>query len=384
MKKLTVYLSSLCLAVSSIHFSSQALAEVETPTTNNSLSGEIGKATEFVVHGAKVHQFYSEIVDQQFEVRIQLPGGYQEGSETQYPLVVMLDGQWHFTSIGNALGSTNYDGQTPNSIVAAITWSGEGAIPDELRWRDFTHSPIPNQPLSGGASTFLQALETELLPFVENTYSGSGERVLVGSSLGGLFATWAMFEKPELFDSYVALSAPYVLEQEYFDSKLAELSGSKALKGKRLFIGVGSLEFNEPLVKGFSEQLKAAQLKGLKARTKVIHHVGHSGVNLAGFTYGLQHAFKRPRLSIDPELVERYSGNYIIHPSIPPIEISFEGKKLQLNQVGAPTLSLFAKSETEFYYEGADIGLEFIEPAEGTIIMVVKQYGQEFELLKEE
>lgn len=384
MKKLSVYLASFCFTVGALSFSAQSLAQDNAPVAAPTYSGELGEATDFILPGAKVHQFYSELVDQQYEIRIRLPGGYQEGSETHYPVVYVLDGQWHFTSSSDVLGSINYDGQVPNTIVAAITWSGEGAIPDQLRWRDFTYAPIPNQPLSGGAATFLKALETELVPFVENTYSGNGERVLVGSSLGGLFATWALLENPQLFDSYVALSAPYPLEQAYFDSKLAELSGTKALKGKRLFMGVGSLEFNKPLVKNFSEQLKAANLKGLKKRTKVIRNVGHSGVNMAGFTYGLQYAFKRPRLNLDKELLDAYSGDYIIHPSIPAITISAEGKQLILTQPGVPALAFYAQSDTEFYYEGADLALEFIQPTDGTYIMIVKQYGQVFELLKEE
>lgn len=374
MKKMMKYFTPFCFALCGLGM--HATADTAVPAFE--------ETADFIYPGAKVHQYYSQIVDQQYEVRIRLPGGYEQNSEAQYPVIYVLDGQWHFTSSADVLGNLTYDGQTPNSIIAAITWSGEGAVPEQLRFRDFTYTPVPNQPLSGGASLFLEALESEIIPFVETKYRANSHRTLIGSSLGGLFATIALLEKPELFDGYIALSAPYIAEQTYFQAKLAELNGSKALKGKRLFLGVGGLEFNKPLVTDFSNQLKEANLKGLRTKTKVVPHVGHGGINAPGFTYGLQHVFKRPRLKLDDAIVANYAGSYTIHPSIPPIVISFESKKLMLSQVGAPTLSFFASSETEFYYEGANINLTFIEQVEGPMIMAVSQEGQVFELLKDE
>lgn len=373
MKKMMKYFTPFCFALCGLGM--HATADTAVPAFE--------ETADFVYPGAKVHQYYSQIVDQQYEVRIRLPGGYEQDSEAQYPVIYVLDGQWHFTSSADVLGSLTYDGQTPNSIIAAITWSGEGAVPDQLRWRDFTYTPIPNQPLSGGADLFLQALEGELIPFVESKYRANEHRTLIGSSLGGLFATIALLEKPSLFDGYVALSAPYVAEYAYFQAKLAELGGTKVLKGKRLFLGVGGLEFNKPLVIDFSQQLKGAGLKGLRVKTKVVNNVGHAGINAPGFTYGLQHVFKRSRVKLDEAVVSNYAGNYIIHPSLPPLVISFDNNKLLLNQVGAPTISFYASSETEFYYEGANISLEFIEQVEGPLIMAISQEGQVFELLKE-
>ena len=57
--------------------------------------------------------------------------------------------------------------------------------------------------------------------------------------------TYAMLEKPYLFSGYVALSAPYSIEQEYFDRRLAEIENTRTLSGARVYFGVGNLDFNK-------------------------------------------------------------------------------------------------------------------------------------------
>ena len=74
------------------------------------------------------------------------------------------------------------------------------AIPNTNRNRDMTPGP--------GAATFQRVLAEELIPWVERNFRAAPERILVGHSLSASFAVHTLLNRPELFDAYVAASAP--------------------------------------------------------------------------------------------------------------------------------------------------------------------------------
>ena len=100
--------------------------------------------------------------------------------------------------------TTNY---LPDVIVVGITYPGASANYDSLRAVDYTPVASPSNHQSGDGTKFLAFLKTELIPFIEKNYSADpSRRALMGSSLGGLFALYAMFTEPKLFSGYVAAS----------------------------------------------------------------------------------------------------------------------------------------------------------------------------------
>lgn len=83
------------------------------------------------------------------------------------------------------------------------------------RFRDFTptRAELPaglQQPLpfgTGGAAAYLDVIQGEVIPGLERQYPlDRSERVLMGYSLGGLFATYALFGQPGAFGRYVIIS----------------------------------------------------------------------------------------------------------------------------------------------------------------------------------
>lgn len=365
---LRVFALSLCLATAG------SLAQPADAEYN--LDGQ-----EFVRPGARVYTLHSDIVGVDYELRVQVPGAYNSNADSDFPVVYVLDGQWDFSVAADILGKLDYDGMTPPAITVAITWAGENVNYDNERQRDFLYSQNPGIPFSGGAEDFLSALETEILPYVEMLYRTDDHRTLMGASFGGLFTSYAMLAKPGLFDGYVALAAPYNVEQAYFEQRLTELHGSRALQGVRHFAAVGSQDFNEPQVSGFQEILKSAHLKGLKSRKKVMSYLGHAGVGPVGYTYGLQYVFERPRIRLDSATLDQYVGEYGFAPGAPALSVSYSGEKLLVQQ-GDTVIELYANSENSFYYPGVELALEFNANEEGIMIMTVYQQGAEFQLIK--
>jgi hypothetical protein len=179
-----------------------SLAQTTPPSNVSPAKGAIDGAP-FVVPRSRVHLLSSKIVDQVYELRVSVPEDYGNDAGLR-PVIYALDGQWNFNLISDIVGKLSYDGLIPDPIVVAITWAGAGDQPAAQRARDFSPVPIPGEPGTGGAPSFLKVLESEVFPFVESTYRASRDRVITGGSFGGLFVGYALLERPDLFRGYVA------------------------------------------------------------------------------------------------------------------------------------------------------------------------------------
>lgn len=104
-------------------------------------------------------------------------------------------------------------GALPLCYLVAIGY----ADPDiaARRFRDYTPTradlpPGLSQPLpfgTGGAASYLDALRGEIIPHLERQFPlDPRERVLIGYSLSGRFATYTLFSKPEAFGRYLIIS----------------------------------------------------------------------------------------------------------------------------------------------------------------------------------
>jgi predicted alpha/beta superfamily hydrolase len=153
----------------------------------------------------------SGILNEERNLVIYLPDDYYT-SGNQYPVLYLLDGRTHFHHATGAVNFLSTHGKIPDMIVVSVI--------NVDRNRDF--SPVYDEriPTSGGAEKFLQFVSEELIPNLDNDYRTSGFNVLMGHSLGGTFAVYALLTKPEVFDAYIAVS-PYL---QYADNHLVKES----------------------------------------------------------------------------------------------------------------------------------------------------------------
>jgi len=146
-------------------------------------------------------QLHSDVLGEDRQLIIHLPQGY-EGGQQQYPVMYLLDGDTHFHHTTGITQFLTRGGYMPAMIVVAI--------PNTDRTRDLSPEPsaevAERSPTAGGADEFLRFLSDELIPWVEGQYRTASFRVLVGHSLGGLFATHALLVRPEVFDAYISIS----------------------------------------------------------------------------------------------------------------------------------------------------------------------------------
>lgn len=146
-------------------------------------------------------QVSSKVFGRARPVDVSLPRNYDRDSTARYPVIYVLDGE----SLGDLTAATVRFYSSTNVMPRAIVV----AIPNEDRNRDFTPAPVgtftPPTPTSGGADKFLSFLESDVMPAVEQRYRTLPFRVLIGHSLGGLFAAHAAAARPGMFNAFVIM-----------------------------------------------------------------------------------------------------------------------------------------------------------------------------------
>ena len=149
----------------------------------------------------ETRELQSNVLGERREIIVGLPAGYEGGDET-YPVVYLLDGPSHFHHTTGTARFLARNGRMPDVIVVAI--------PNTDRTRDLSppiHSDsVPARSNAGGADNFLEFISGELMPFIDEHYRTRPYTILIGHSLGGLFANHALVHRPDVFDAYISIS----------------------------------------------------------------------------------------------------------------------------------------------------------------------------------
>lgn len=186
----------------------------------------------------------------EYRLRVALPKGYHE-SAGSYPVVFVLDADYTFPIARSILEHL----AERNDIAPAILVGIGYADPEKYRLdrtRDYTPTHVPTggygpgiQAVSGGGPRFLQVIEREIVPYVEETYRASSARFLAGHSYGGLFAVWSALTRPDLFAGYVAVSPSLWYDGGLIFDLERRLAGRNARElSLRMYLAAGEREVN--------------------------------------------------------------------------------------------------------------------------------------------
>ncbi len=149
----------------------------------------------------------SQILGEKRIINIYLPQGYASDDTTLFSVIYLLDGtaDEDFIHVSGLVQFCNYPwiNILPPSIVVGIA--------NVDRKRDFTYPTNIEAdklafPTTGGSANFIRFLETELQPAIAKNYRTSGDKTIIGQSLGGLLATEILLKKPEMFNQYIIIS----------------------------------------------------------------------------------------------------------------------------------------------------------------------------------
>jgi predicted alpha/beta superfamily hydrolase len=227
-------------------------------------------------------------IGQRYELLVSLPEGYAKSSQS-YPVLYVLDG-WHFPLMAFLQNNNIYSKRMRPVIIVTVSHGDTDYM--TLRARDFTPTRTPKEANSGGAAAFLDFFEHELIPFVDRTWrTVPTDRGLLGHSYGGLFAIYALEQRPALFQRIVAASP--ALE---WDGRLLLAAARDRLRRVpapvRLDLSVGDESDNTASTTAFAKVLDELKPAGLDYRFTVYRGENHNSVRLVSFPAGLYWAYR--------------------------------------------------------------------------------------------
>jgi predicted alpha/beta superfamily hydrolase len=228
-------------------------------------------------------------IGQRFDLLVSLPEDYAT-SGRGYPVLYVLDG-WHFPLLAFLQSNNIYSERMAPVIMVNISHGSGNVMP--LRARDFTPTRTSREATSGGAAAFLDFLEHDVIPLVDRTWRTiPSDRGLLGHSYGGLFALYALEQRPALFQRIVAASPV-----AGWDNRLLFRGARERLRRLpspvRLDLSAGG---EEPDIAddtaAFAKLLDELKPAGLDYRFTLYRGENHNSIRLASFPAGLYWAYR--------------------------------------------------------------------------------------------
>jgi predicted alpha/beta superfamily hydrolase len=251
-----------------------------------------------VLPGTEIVELPPRDGGRRYQLHVSVPASHAREPARRYPVVYLTDPQWDFPLVYATAGNLAVDGAIPECILVGVGYAGERLDYEALRAGDLPPVPDPtiHQAAPGGlgADGFLRMLEGEVLPLVERTTPADpARRVLLGSSMGGLFALYAMMERPRLFPAAVAVSPAVLWANGWlFGHEERFAAGGGRLQGRVFLSGAAEEwpDFLAPIVR-FEGRLRGRAYPELSLHWRLIEGERHSGTKAEGFTRGLRFSF---------------------------------------------------------------------------------------------
>ena len=244
----------------------------------------------FTLYNSTEEQIYSELIADSFHVFVSIPDDYYS-NEKKYPVLYVLDGDVAFGMASSIARYLQIGENIPELIIVGIGYGGFDKAAGEKRRRDYKPTP------TGGAENFLNFLNEQLIPYIDSKYCTiPDDRIVNGYSIGGLFALYTLFSKPETFNRYIIGSPSLTWDnnsifsyEENSPNKIGEMKLS-------VFISVGSEESDEKYFNPIDKmvtQIQERNYPGVKLEAKVFDGSTHLMGPPESLTHGLVSIFNK-------------------------------------------------------------------------------------------
>lgn len=180
------------------------------------------------------------------KIWLYLPESYHQSSAS-YPVIYFQDGQWLFEENVDYSAEMHVD----ETLRQLERDGGEGIIvvgiesDEETRTDEFSLYENPDYAEGGKGGQYLAFVAETLKPYIDSHYRTKNDRsntCIMGASLGGLAAFFALTEYPEVFGKAALFSAALHFNA---DAVLTKAAQKEVMSDVLIFGVVGKGEFNE-------------------------------------------------------------------------------------------------------------------------------------------
>jgi predicted alpha/beta superfamily hydrolase len=191
--------------------------------------------------------FHSQVLNNNRDLIVYLPPGYDSGSQRRYSVLYFHDGQNLFDGATSFISGQEWRlDETAQGLIAA------GKIEPLIivglyntgkdRVEEYTPVQDPKYKVGGKADLYGRMLVEEVKPFIDRTYrtlKDAKHTGLAGSSLGGLVSIYLGLKYPHVFGR-VAVVSPSVFWGDKFIVHYVEALRSKP--DERIWLDIGTKE----------------------------------------------------------------------------------------------------------------------------------------------
>lgn len=185
--------------------------------------------------------FKSQKLNETREIYISLPASYEKNKTKQYPLLVLLDGDYLLNPFVSALNHGAYWDELPEVIVVAVNQNGQ-------RNTDCAVDQITGMP-DGKSIDFFDFISLEIIPMVQKEYRTTNFKIIAGHDTTAAFLNFFLYQEKPLFNAYISLSPELPVNME---DRLPEIMASSKLP---LFYYLSSAEGDEQNMKQIIKKL---------------------------------------------------------------------------------------------------------------------------------
>ena len=164
----------------------------------------------------------SKYLNEKRAIEIQLPRSYEIEVDKNYPLMIVLDGDYMFNIVSGSVDYLSYWGDIPENLVVGINQK-DTRFQDSSVFDNITFTPISS------TASFYDFIVNELIPYFSKNYRVSNFKVIVGQERTANFANFFLLKNDPQIRGVISIS-PKISENmnRYLNENLSK-SNSKII-----------------------------------------------------------------------------------------------------------------------------------------------------------
>ena len=141
----------------------------------------------------------SKYLNEKRAIEIQLPRSYEIESDKNYPLMIVLDGDYMFNIVSGSVDYLSYWGDIPENLVVGINQK-DTRFQDSSVFDNITYTPISS------TASFYDFIVNELIPYFSKNYRVSNFIVIVGQERTANFANFFLLKNDPQIRGVISIS----------------------------------------------------------------------------------------------------------------------------------------------------------------------------------
>jgi len=208
---------------------------------------------------------------------------YNDSSLT-YQTIYLLDGDWYFNELSEVIKNKYTNDRI---ILIGIGYKGVNK-----RNTDYTFPADDFLTNSGGAKNYIQFLNLELIPFIENNLLiQASERSLVGHSIGGYFGQFLLFQQEyvNFFDNIISASPSLWWSNAYILSVEEQYSIVNDSLNINLYSSIGDSEgvTMNTMFNAFNTKIESRDYQDFQSEYERLENMTHNNTPIISFDKGI-------------------------------------------------------------------------------------------------